>query len=100
MFVAARFFVGFGNSLASNAAPLLLTELCHPQHRGRVTTLYNQLWDIGSILATWITYGTFTMKNNWGVEAPIHLPGTADPAPLPLHLDHSRVSALAVVQGA
>ncbi len=70
VFIGARFFVGFGNSIASNAAPLLLTELCHPQHRGRVTTLYNQLWDIGSIAATWITYGTFTMKNEWAWRIP------------------------------
>jgi MFS family permease len=70
MFIAGRFFVGFGNSMASNSAPLLLTELCHPQHRGRVTTVYNQLWDIGSIAATWITFGTFTIKNNWSWRIP------------------------------
>ncbi|OAP59671.1 hypothetical protein AYL99_06969 [Fonsecaea erecta] len=70
MFIAGRFFVGFGNSMCSNSAPLLLTELCHPQHRGRVTTVYNQLWDIGSIAATWITFGTFTMKNNWAWRIP------------------------------
>lgn len=70
MFIAARFFVGFGNSLASNAAPLLLTELCHPQHRGRVTTVYNQLWDIGSIVATWLTFGTFNMQNDWAWRIP------------------------------
>ncbi|KAJ5832465.1 hypothetical protein N7474_000776 [Penicillium riverlandense] len=70
LFVAARFFVGFGNIIASNAAPLLLTEICHPQHRGRVTTVYNQLWDIGSIVATWITFGTFNIKNNWSWRIP------------------------------
>jgi MFS family permease len=70
MFIAGRFFVGFGNSMASNSAPLLLTELCHPQHRGRVTTVYNQLWDIGSIAATWITFGTFTINNNWSWRIP------------------------------
>ncbi|KAJ5620923.1 hypothetical protein N7510_004907 [Penicillium lagena] len=70
MFIAARFFVGFGNSIVSNAAPLLLTEICHPQHRGRVTTVYNQLWDIGSIVATWITFGTFSIKNNWSWRIP------------------------------
>ncbi|KAL6249767.1 hypothetical protein RBB50_003622 [Rhinocladiella similis] len=70
MFIAGRFFVGFGNSMCSNSAPLLLTELAHPQHRGRITTVYNQLWDIGSIAATWITFGTFTIKNNWSWRIP------------------------------
>ncbi|RFU35585.1 hypothetical protein B7463_g818, partial [Scytalidium lignicola] len=70
MFIAARFFVGFGCSLAQNSAPLLLTELCHPQHRGRVTATYNVLWDIGSIVATWLTFGTFNIKNNWAWRIP------------------------------
>jgi MFS family permease len=35
-----------------------------------VTTVYNQLWDIGSIVATWLTFGTFTMSNNWSWRIP------------------------------
>lgn len=44
MFVASRFFVGFGCTLSQLSSPLLLTELAHPQHRGRVTAVYNCLW--------------------------------------------------------
>lgn len=32
--------------------------------------MYNQLWDIGSIAATWITFGTFNIKNNWSWRIP------------------------------
>jgi MFS family permease len=49
VFKGARFLMGFGNSMAQLSAPLLLTELCHPQHRGRVTAIYNCLWNLGSI---------------------------------------------------
>jgi MFS family permease len=39
MFIAARFFLGFGVAIAHGAAPLLITELCHPQHRAIFTTV-------------------------------------------------------------
>lgn len=28
---------------------MLLTEICHPQHRGPLTTVYNTLWNLGSL---------------------------------------------------
>lgn len=70
MFVGARFFIGFGCSIAQASAPLLLTELCHPQHRGKVTAVYNTTWHIGAIIATWVTYGTFKIDSNWSWRAP------------------------------
>jgi sugar porter (SP) family MFS transporter len=65
MFMAGRFFMGFGNSLAQLSSPLLLTELCHPQHRGRVTAIYNCLWNVGAIICTWLTFGTKRIDNDW-----------------------------------
>jgi predicted MFS family arabinose efflux permease len=41
MFVAARFFLGFGVAIAHGASPLLITELVHTQHRAIFTTIYN-----------------------------------------------------------
>lgn len=70
MFIVARFFVGFGTSLAQNAAPLLLTEICHPQHRARVTAIYNTFYNVGSIAATWITFGTFQIHSGWSWRVP------------------------------
>lgn len=70
MFIAARFFVGLGCSLAQGSAPLLLTELCHPQHRARFTAAYNIFWNLGAIIATWLTFGTFTLKNSWSWRIP------------------------------
>jgi MFS family permease len=48
MYIGGRFLVGFGNSLAQLACPVLLTEICHPQHRGIVTAIYNCLWNLGA----------------------------------------------------
>lgn len=51
MFIAARFFIGFGVAIAHGASPLLITELVHPQHRAVFTTIYNTTWYAGSIVA-------------------------------------------------
>ncbi|KAF9700159.1 hypothetical protein EKO04_001867 [Ascochyta lentis] len=64
-FMGGRFLMGFGNSLAQLSSPLLLTELCHPQHRARVTAVYNCLWNVGAIICTWLTFGTKRIDNDW-----------------------------------
>ena len=51
MFIAARFLIGFGVAIAHGAAPLLIAELVHPQHRAIFTTIYNSTWYLGSIVA-------------------------------------------------
>jgi MFS family permease len=45
MFIAARFFLGFGVAISHGSAPLLITELCHPQHRAIFTTIVSQYVD-------------------------------------------------------
>jgi sugar porter (SP) family MFS transporter len=64
-FMGGRFLMGFGNSLAQLSSPLLLTELCHPQHRARVTAVYNCLWNVGAIICTWLTFGTKRINSDW-----------------------------------
>lgn len=49
VYIVGRFLLGFGNSLSQMASPLLLTEICHPQHRGPVTAIYNCLWNLGAL---------------------------------------------------
>lgn len=41
MFMAARFILGFGNSLISLPTPILIAELAYPTHPGKITSLYN-----------------------------------------------------------
>jgi sugar porter (SP) family MFS transporter len=64
-FMGGRFLMGFGNSLAQLSSPLLLTEICHPQHRARVTAVYNCLWNVGAIVCTWLTFGTKRLDSDW-----------------------------------
>ncbi|CZR68908.1 related to hexose transporter protein [Phialocephala subalpina] len=60
MYLAGRFFIGFGANISNGTCPLLITEIAHPRHRGKVTTIYNTLWYLGAIVAAWTTYGTLT----------------------------------------
>jgi MFS family permease len=62
---AGRFILGFGNSLSQLASPMLLTEIIHPQHRAPVTAIYNCLWNFGSLICTFIGWGTSYVLNDW-----------------------------------
>ncbi|KAH6880488.1 general substrate transporter [Thelonectria olida] len=65
MYIAGRFVLGFGNSLAQMSSPMLLTEICHPQHRGPMTAVYNCLWNLGSLIVSVVGWGTASINNNW-----------------------------------
>lgn len=65
MYLGGRFILGFGNSLAQMSSPLLLTEICHPQHRGPVTAIYNCLWNLGALLVATIGAGTAQISGDW-----------------------------------
>ncbi|KIM58733.1 hypothetical protein SCLCIDRAFT_1218432 [Scleroderma citrinum Foug A] len=70
MFIAARFFIGFGLTFAANASPLLVTELAYPEYRAQLTSLYNSLWYSGALVAAWATYGTFKINSTWAWRFP------------------------------
>lgn len=63
--MGGRFLLGFGNSLSQMASPLLLTEICHPQHRGPVTAIYNCLWNAGALLVTCLALGTINIDSDY-----------------------------------
>ncbi|KAF5631904.1 hexose transporter [Fusarium sp. NRRL 25303] len=65
MYLGGRFLVGFGNSLAQLSCPVLLTEICHPQHRAIVSAIYNCLWNLGATLCAFIGLGTININSNW-----------------------------------
>ncbi|KAF2022379.1 general substrate transporter [Aaosphaeria arxii CBS 175.79] len=67
MFIGGRFLVGLGSNLAQGSAPLLIMEVSHPQHRGKLTTMYNTLWYVGAIIAAWTVFGMvdYTSDVSW-----------------------------------
>lgn len=61
------------SNISIGAAPLLIMELAYPQHRGKLTTLYNTLWYVGSIIAAWTVYGTVKYTGNTSWRLPVAL---------------------------
>lgn len=61
--------------MAQLSSPLLLTELCHPQHRGRITAIYNCLWNLGAIINTWLSFGTKHINSEWSWRIPTIVQG-------------------------
>ncbi|TDL25883.1 general substrate transporter [Rickenella mellea] len=80
MFIGARFIIGFGLSFATNAAPLLITELAYPTQRGKLTSLYNSSWYSGSIIAAWACFAAFKRKDgstwSWKIPSLIQAAGS------------------------
>lgn len=61
------------SNISIGAAPLLIMELAYPQHRGKLATLYNTMWYVGSIIAAWTVYGTIKYSGNVAWRVPVAL---------------------------
>ncbi|KAL6354023.1 hypothetical protein LRP88_12654 [Fusarium phalaenopsidis] len=70
MYMVSRFMIGFGITIASTSAPMLAAELAHPESRTTLTSMYNTLWYLGSIIAAWTTYGTYRINSEWSWRLP------------------------------
>ena len=70
MFLVSRFIIGFGLVFGNTFAPILIGELAHPKDRQVVTSLYQTSWYMGAILAAWVTFGTYTIPNDWAWRIP------------------------------
>jgi len=60
-FMAGRFILGFGVSIAASAGPIYVVEVCHPAYRGVVTGLYNTFWFTGAIVCSGVARGALDM---------------------------------------
>lgn len=63
-FLGGRFLLGFGVSFCCVSAPTYVSEMAHPAYRGTLTGLYNCTWYIGSIIASWVSYGCAYIDND------------------------------------
>jgi sugar porter (SP) family MFS transporter len=72
VFIGSRVLIGFGLSFCLNAAPLLLIELAYPTQRGKITSMYNSSWYVGSIMTAWICFGSYDQAEGttWSFRVP------------------------------
>jgi sugar porter (SP) family MFS transporter len=73
MFLGGRFLCGFGQGFANVSAPLFVSELAHPRWRGPLSGLMQTNFYIGSIIASWVTYGTAYLDGEKAFRIPIWL---------------------------
>lgn len=74
-FLGSRLILGVGNSFMGVAAPSLISEISHPAYRGTATAFYNTCYNLGAIIAAWVTYGTQSLTNNNSWRVPSFLQG-------------------------
>ncbi|KAF5640032.1 sugar transporter (hexose transporter) [Fusarium tjaetaba] len=70
-FLGGRFILGFGVSFCCVSAPCYVSEMAHPNWRGTITGLYNCTWYIGSIIASWVVYGSSYIDGEIAWRLPI-----------------------------
>ncbi|KAF8071939.1 hypothetical protein FPV67DRAFT_908434 [Lyophyllum atratum] len=72
IFIAARVIIGFGLEFCVNSGPLLLIELSYPTQRGKITSVYNSSWYLGSIIIAWVCFGAFDQAADslWSFRIP------------------------------
>lgn len=68
--LSSRVLAGIGVGTASIAAPLLVTEIAHPQMRQTVTALYSSTWYVGAISSGIVTLSTLNIPNDWSWRLP------------------------------
>lgn len=62
-YLAGRFFLGFGSTVAS-VCPAYIVEISHPAYRGVMTGLFNCCYYVGSVLAAAILRGCLGYQSN------------------------------------
>ncbi|KAL4882153.1 general substrate transporter [Aspergillus karnatakaensis] len=70
MFLAGRFFLGFGATFTCTEAAALIGELSYAKERAILTSIFNAMYSVGTILAAGVTMATFAMASTWGWRIP------------------------------
>ncbi|CAO2647544.1 Nn.00g084660.m01.CDS01 [Neocucurbitaria sp. VM-36] len=70
MYIFARWLLGFGIPFCIIAGSSLMGELAYPKERPIMTSLFNALWFVGSLIAAGISFGTQSIKDDWAWRIP------------------------------
>lgn len=73
MFLGGRFLVGFGQGFLNVSGITYVTEMAHPYWRGPLCSFLETNYFAGSIIASWVTYGTAYMAGTISFRLPIWL---------------------------
>ncbi|OJI81333.1 hypothetical protein ASPTUDRAFT_58618 [Aspergillus tubingensis CBS 134.48] len=73
VFTASRAVIGCGMGWVSNTAPILLSEIAYPAHRGVFGALYMVGYYVGAAVAAWATFATQAYNGPWAWRLPVLL---------------------------
>jgi sugar porter (SP) family MFS transporter len=73
MFLGGRFLCGFGQGWLNVSAPTFVSEWAHPRWRGPLSGLMQTNYFVGSIVASWVTYGTAFLEGENSFRIPLWL---------------------------
>lgn len=70
MYIVARLLLGFGIPFCIIAGSSLMGELAYPKERPIMTSLFNALYFVGSLIAAGVSFGTQAIKDDWAWRIP------------------------------
>ncbi|OJJ06634.1 hypothetical protein ASPVEDRAFT_56213 [Aspergillus versicolor CBS 583.65] len=73
MFLGGRFLVGFGQGFLNVSGITYVTEMAHPYWRGPLCSFLETNYFAGSIIASWVTYGTAYLAGTISFRLPVWL---------------------------
>ncbi|KAF4122886.1 transporter [Geosmithia morbida] len=66
VFIAGRVLIGIGQGLALTAAPVYIGEVTPAEIRGRVMTIWQMNYSVGSFIAYWVNYASSNRREHLG----------------------------------
>lgn len=66
VFIAGRVLIGIGQGLALTAAPVYIGEVTPAEIRGKVMTIWQMNYSVGSFIAYWVNYACSTRRERLG----------------------------------
>ncbi|KAK7033550.1 hypothetical protein VNI00_012774 [Paramarasmius palmivorus] len=73
MLIIGRVLVGGASFFTSIACACHVNELLHPRIRGVFSALFTTTLQVGSIIGSWVTFGTLRWQSNWSWRLPLLL---------------------------
>lgn len=73
MFLGGRYVTGVGQGFINVSAPMFVAEMAHPHYRGPLSGLMQTNYFVGSIVASWVTYGTAYITGQGSFRIPLWL---------------------------
>ncbi|KAK4688562.1 hypothetical protein P7C73_g1534, partial [Tremellales sp. Uapishka_1] len=70
VFVTGRAIIGFGLSSFLMTSLIVVQEIAHPRSRSVVTQSWDSYYIIGSIIASWVVFGTSYLTSSWSWRIP------------------------------